>query len=176
MIIRMHMFRAAFAAALLLAFGHAAIADEAGAGKFLRQAIRGDLSEVQIGKLAQQKSTNAEVKSFGEMLVTDHGAHLTEASTLAKTMNVKVHETPTQKAQAIYNKLAKLSGAAFDKEFVAAMVKDHQEDIAKYQQEAQANDGEVSALAQKTLPVLQHHLETAQALQPKVNAEQQSSE
>jgi putative membrane protein len=61
-----------------------------------------------------------------------------------------------------------LSGNAFDKEFVRYMVKDHTKDIAMFQNEAKNGAGEASELAQKTVPVLQKHLETAQALAKKL--------
>jgi len=164
--------RVGFAGALLLGASATAFAAASGGSTFLKQAIRGDLAETQIGQLAQQKSINAEVKSFGQELVTDHSQAKTEATSLAETMKVTVPTKPDRKAQTEYEKLSKLSGSAFDKEFASFMVKDHQEDIAKFQKEAQANDGQVSALAQKTLPVLQKHLQAAQALEAKVGQQQ----
>ena len=158
--------------AALLVSGAVAFAAATGGSSFLKEAARGDMAEVQMGQLAQQKSTNADVKSLGQMLVTDHGQHQTEVTTLAQSMKVTLPTKPARKAQDEYAALSKLSGAAFDKAFVADMVKDHQTNIKKYQKEASANDGQVSALAQKTLPVLQKHLQTAQQLQAKVNAEQ----
>ena len=164
--------RVAFAGALLLGASGTAFAAAAGGSAFLKEAIRGDIAETQIGQLAQQKSTNAEVKSFGQELVTDHSQASTEATSLAQTMKITVPTKPNRKAQTEYEKLSKLSGSAFDKEFASYAVKDHEEDIAKFQKEAKANDGQVSALAQKTLPVLQKHLEAAQALEAKVGKEQ----
>jgi putative membrane protein len=164
--------RAMLASALLLGVSGAALAAGNTGSSFLKEAIRGDIAETQIGQLAQQKSTNAEVKSFGQELVTDHGQAKVEATTLAQSMKITVPTKPPRKAQTEYDKLSKLSGPAFDQEFVSYMVKDHQEDISKFQKEAQANDGQVSALAQKTVPVLQKHLQAAQALQSKVGQQQ----
>jgi putative membrane protein len=135
---------------------------------FLKQAARGDLAETKVGQLAQQKAENADVKAFGQTLVTDHGQHLTEVSNLAKSMNVEMPSQPNQEQKAEYEKLSKLSGKAFDQQFVAGMIEDHQKEIAKYEKEAQSGDPEVAALAKKTLPVLKQHLETAQTLQAKV--------
>jgi len=166
--------RATFAAVLLLGAGGTAFAAASGGSTFLKDAIRGDIAETQIGQLAQQKSTNAEVKSLGQELVTDHGQAKIEATSLAQSMKVTVPTKPSRKAQTEYDKLSKLSGPAFDKAFASYLVKDHEEDIAKFKKEAQADDGQVSALAQKTLPVLQKHLEAAQALESKVG--QQSAQ
>lgn len=164
--------RAALAGALLLGAGGSAFAAASAGSSFLRQAIRGDIAETEIGQLAQQKSTDADVKSFGQELVNDHSQSKTEATSLAQSMKVTVPTTAPRMAQTEYRKLSKLSGPAFDKAFLGYMVKDHQADIAKYQKEAQANDGQVSALAQKTLPVLQKHLQTAQSLESKLGQQQ----
>jgi putative membrane protein len=155
-------------AALTLLCSGAAVAAENGSGAFLKKAVRGDIAETKVGELVQQKSENADVKSFGQMLVTDHGQHLTEVSNLAKSMNVQVPTQPDRKQREVYDKLSKLSGKAFDQQFVADMVEDHKKDIAEYKKEAASGDAEVAALAKKTLPVLQKHLETAEALEKEV--------
>jgi putative membrane protein len=60
--------------------------------------------------------------------------------------------------------MSKLSGNAFDRQFVQHMVADHKKDISDYQKEAKRSDGQVSDYAKTTLPTLQKHLETAQSL------------
>jgi putative membrane protein len=137
---------------------------------FLRNAIRGDIAEVQMGELAQQKSQDPDVKAFGQMLVTDHGQARTAAEAVANSVKLHLPTGPSKQAAMEYRKLSSLSGNAFDKEFVRYMVKDHTKDIAMFQNEAKNGAGEASELAQKTVPVLQKHLETAQALAKKLRA------
>ena len=127
--------------------------------------VQGDLAEVQIGKLAEQKGGSADVKSFGQMLEQDHGQHLQKAQTMAQQLGVTPPAAPSAAQMKVYNKLSKLNGAAFDKQFAAAMVKDHKEDIAKFGKEAKSK-GPVAGFAQETLPTLQKHLQTAQSLTP----------
>lgn len=62
-------------------------------------------------------------------------------------------------------KLRRLSGVAFDQEFARYMVEDHEKDIAKYREEAAHGGADARALAERTLPVLQQHLQMAKALQ-----------
>ena len=131
--------------------------------EFLKDAIQGDNSEIALGQLAQQKASNAKVKDFGKTLVSDHTVAKQEASTLAKTLGVTPSDEPTAEAKDEQDKLSKLSGADFDKEFASYMVKDHQKDIQEFQDQAKAND-QTSALANKQLPTLQKHLQMAQAL------------
>jgi putative membrane protein len=131
---------------------------------FLKEAIEGDLSEVKMGELAQQKGQSQDVKQFGQMLQQDHGQHLQQAQQQAQQMGVTPPTQPNTKQKATYDHLSKLSGAQFDKAFAKDTVKDHKEDIAKYQKEAKGK-GPLAGFAQQTLPVLQKHLQTAQSLQ-----------
>jgi len=131
---------------------------------FLKEAIEGDMAEVKVGQLAQEKGQSQDVKQFGQMLQQDHGQHLTQAQQQAQQIGVTAPTQPNAKQKAMYDKLSKLSGAQFDKAFAQGMVKDHKEDIAKYQKEAKSK-GPLAQFAQQTLPVLQKHLQTAQSLQ-----------
>lgn len=150
---------------VLLCSSAAARAAETEAGSFLQQAAQIDIAEVGAGKLAQQKSANASVQDYGKMLESDHGKHLTAVEDLAKSMGVSIPAEPAAADKKEAAKLQALSGRAFDQEFVKHMVEGHQMAITKYEAEAKAGDADTSALAQKTLPALQHHLEAAEALQ-----------
>ncbi len=116
-----------------------------------------------MGKLAQQKGEGADVKQFGQMLEQDHGQHLQQAQQLANQVGMTPPTEPSAGQKATYDKLNKLSGAAFDKQFAAAAIKDHKEDIAKFQKMAKEKNP-VGELAGKTVPTLQKHLQTAEAL------------
>jgi putative membrane protein len=73
------------------------------------------------------------------------------------------------KDQATYDRLSALSGAAFDRAYMADMVKDHRTDIAEFEKEANSgSDADVKSFASKTLPTLRHHLEMAQSADSKV--------
>jgi putative membrane protein len=128
--------------------------------KFIGKAIEGNLAEVQMGQLAQEKGTRDDVKSYGRMLQQDHSAANQQATAAASTVGVTPPTEPNKKQKADHAKMAKLSGAAFAKH----MVENHKKDIAEYQKEAKRNDGQVSQYASATLPTLQKHLESAQAL------------
>jgi putative membrane protein len=131
---------------------------------FLTDAMKGDNSEVALGKLAQQKGAAQGVKDLGTMLVTDHGAHEATLATLAGQTGVATTDDLKDEAKTEETKLNGLSGAAFDKEFVRATVEDHKKDIAAYEKEAKGT-GPVATMAQQTLPTLKKHLETAEKLQ-----------
>jgi len=157
---------AASAMTLLLAGGATAAPKGQSAAKdqhFMTEAIEGDLSEVNMGKLAQQKGQSDQVKQFGQALQQDHGDHLQKAQQLASQNGMQAPTEPNKKQQAVYNKLEGLSGDRFDRAFAQAMVRDHQEDIKKYQKEAAAKSP-LSDFAQQTIPALQKHLDMAKSL------------
>lgn len=146
--------------------GVAAAQSDSAATKFLEDAIRGNLAEVKMGELAQQRGKSDDVRGFGEALVKDHKMGLQKSSTLAKTLGVTVPTEPSAEATRTYEMLSKLSGEEFDREFAMHMVMDHQKDLAKYTAQAKDNsDPDIATLAQQTLPTLQEHLAVAQSLQ-----------
>jgi len=133
--------------------------------KFIKEAIEGNLAEVQMGQLAQQNGQSQGVKDFGQMLVTDHGQANTKAQSVAQSMNVTPPTEPNAKQKKEHDKMSKLSGAAFDKAFAQHMVADHKKDIAAFQKETKSKNQAVASFASETLPTLQKHLQTAQSLQ-----------
>jgi putative membrane protein len=132
--------------------------------KFIKAAIEGNIAEVDVGKLAQEKGKSDAVKKFGQMLQTDHGKANDEAKAAASQVGVEPPSGASVGEQATYLKLKVLSGDTFDKSFANTMVSDHQKDVKEYQKQSAKNDA-VGEYAKKTLPTLQKHLQEAQQLQ-----------
>jgi len=131
--------------------------------RFVTEAIQADLAEIQVGKLAQQKADNADAKQFGQMLAQDHSQHLQQAQQLATQIGVTAPTEPSTEQKSIYDKLSRLSGPSFDKQFATAMVKDHREDVAKFEKKAKEKNS-IGEFADQTVPTLRKHLKTAEAL------------
>jgi putative membrane protein len=131
---------------------------------FIKEAMQGDLAEVNMGKLAQDKAQSDGVKSFGKMLEQDHGEHSQKVQSKAQELGVTPPQEPNATQKAMYDRLSKLSGAKFDEQFVKEMVSDHKKDIGKYEKEAKSKSP-LADFAKETLPTLQHHLQTADALE-----------
>ena len=146
--------------------GKASAADQS----FIKEAIQGDLAQVNMGKLAQEKGQSEAAKQFGQMLEQDHGQHLQKAKDSAQQLGVSPPIEPNAKQKKMYDQLSKLSGAQFDKQFAQHMIMDHKEDIGKYEKKAKSK-GPLAQFAEQTLPTLQKHLQTAERL-----AEQKSSQ
>jgi putative membrane protein len=139
------------------------------ADDFMAEAAQGGMAEVELGKLAASKGASKEVKDFGSKMVADHSKANAELKALAAKKKVTLPTDVNSEQKSEKDKLSNLSGAAFDKEYVNAMVEDHEKDVADFQRQADAaTDAEVKAFAAKTLPTLKSHLEMIKAIQGKM--------
>jgi putative membrane protein len=130
--------------------------------KFAKDAALGGMTEVELGKLAVQKSSNDEVKQFGQKLVDEHTAANNQLKDVAGKENIEIPGSIDSKRQSRIDKLSKLSGEDFDKAFLKDQLKDHEAQVRDFSAEAQGgSDPNVKAFATKMLPALQQHLELA---------------
>jgi putative membrane protein len=133
--------------------------------KFLQDAALGGLTEVALGKLAIEKGSSDAVKQFGQKMIDDHTKSNDELKQLATAGSVNVPDALDSKHQSRVDKLAKLSGADFDKAYIKDQLKYHQQNVKEFQQEEQYGSVvEVKSLASKALPTMQQHLELAKDL------------
>lgn len=132
--------------------------------KFMDKAAQGGMAEVKLGELAAQKAQSDQVKQFGQRMVDDHSKADDQLKQLASTKGVTLPTTIDKSTQKEYDKLSKLSGPEFDREYMKHMVSDHKKDISDFKSEAsKAKDADVKQFASSTLPTLQEHLQLAQA-------------
>jgi putative membrane protein len=130
---------------------------------FVTKALKGGMAEVQLGQLAADKGASDEVKKFGQRMVTDHSKAGDELKALAQQKNITVPSDLDAKDKATHDRLAKLSGAAFDRAYMQHMLADHRIDVNEFKKESTTGkDPEVKAWATKTLPTLEEHLKLAQ--------------
>jgi len=138
-------------------------------------AIEGaDSSEIAIAKLAESQSTNSGVKSYAKMLVTDHTKALKDAKSLETKVSTNAQTPPGDTTSAatshVIDRLKGLKGMDFDTAFVNHEVDDHKKDIDDTKDMVDATKNtEVKTALQSSLPVLQKHLDRAQALQKELD-------
>lgn len=133
--------------------------------EFLVDQAEINLAEIEIGKLAQQKSTNPEVKKFGKMLVDEHTKSASEVSALAKSKNFTLPASLTEEGQDEYKKLNEKSGVDFDKKFADMMIDGHEKAIKKLEKASKdATDEDVRLWASNNIAGLTAHLEHAKML------------
>jgi putative membrane protein len=135
--------------------------------KFIREAAQGGLAEVELGKLAVEKSSSESVKKFGQRMVDDHSKANDELKKVAEDKGVTLPESLSPKDEMLKERLSKLSGSSFDTTYMENMVKDHKKDVADFQHESKnGKDPDVKQFAAKTLPTLDSHLREAERIAP----------
>ncbi len=127
---------------------------------FAKKAAVSGMAEVALGKMAAAKSSNPQIKEFGNMMVMDHGKANAELMTIAKNKNITLPATLDAEHQAKSDSLSKLSGKDFDKGYVNVMIDGHKKTLALMQGESSSGkDADLKAFAAKTAPVVQKHLD-----------------
>ena len=89
------------------------------------------MAEIELGKMAAEKAANAEVKRFGQMMVDDHTAAANKLKPIATANSIPMPAQLDDKHRDLHDKLAKLSGAEFDREYMKAMVDGHEDVVDK---------------------------------------------
>jgi putative membrane protein len=129
---------------------------------FVHKAAEGGLAEVELGKLASQKSGNADVQAFGKRMVEDHTKLNQQIAQIADTIGARIPKKMGKDQQAEYDKLSALSGDEFDKEYIACMVKDHHKDLREFRMEASTTqDADLKAAVEQASQVIHDHMVTA---------------
>lgn len=136
--------------------------------EFMEEAASGGMAEVEAAQLAQQRASSQQVKDFASRMITDHTQANKELQQIAQQENVTLPTQPTGKDAAATKKLSGLNSTAFDKAYMQDQLSDHQQVVSLFRKEASSGqDPALKAFAQKTLPILQQHLQMAEALNSK---------
>jgi len=137
---------------------------------FAKKAAQGGMAEVKLGQLAEQKGSSPEVKDFGRRMVQDHSKANNQLKDVVSRENIPLPNELDKSDQTTYDRLSKLSGDAFDREYARDMVKDHSKDVSEFQKEAKnGKDESIKNFAAQTLPTLQNHLDQARQMEHAAN-------
>ena len=131
--------------------------------KFMMMAATGGMAEVEMARLALEKSSSDAVKQFAQKMIDDHTAANNELMQVASTKGVMLPTQPDAKQMAMMAKMQKLSGMEFDMMYVKeAGVKGHEMMEKLFMKESMSGkDMDAKAFAAKTLPTVQMHLKMA---------------
>jgi putative membrane protein len=155
--------------AMALLAGGPALADHHGdtghAGKlsaqdhtFVDQAAQANHAEIALARLALQKSQSSDVKEFAQMIIDDHTKAGDQLQSITSKEDVALPQKLSAKDQAEYDRLTKLSGAAFDEEYLKSQKKMHDQAIGLFQKEARSGEQpQLKSFAEDTLPTLHKH-------------------
>jgi len=137
--------------------------------QFVLKASASGLAEVNLANMALKQANEATVKKFAEMMAHDHSKANKELLALADKKKMTAATRMDAEHEKAAAELAKLTGAAFDREYMAGQVKDHKEAVALFETEAkEGRDEDLKAWAEKTLPTLRDHLKMAEETRDKV--------
>ena len=128
---------------------------------FVTKALEGGAAEVQLGQLAQEKSPSNDVKQFAQKMVNDHSQMAdTWLKPVAQQLGATEPKGPSKKDKKEIAKLQGLSGQDFDREYITMMLKDHQQDLKEFRDEAQAaQNPNVKQIAEQGSNVISQHLQ-----------------
>ena len=137
--------------------------------QFVTEAARGGIAEVELGRLAAQRAASDAVRGFAQGMATEHGAANQELMQLARSKGVTLPNDMGLSHRAAMDRLAAMSGPAFDQAYMAEVAKAHQQDAALFARESrEGQDADVRAWAMKTLPTIQEHQRFAYDVQSRI--------
>lgn len=139
-------------------------ADKIDADDFVEEVSAKGIAEVESAKLAQQKSSSADIKAFAQKMITDHSAVNAELTGIASRKKLELSDEAELSNKAKKFMLEQRDGESFDKAYANNQVAAHESTIELFQRATISDDTEISAFATKTLPKLQNHLKMAKEL------------
>ena len=134
--------------------------------KMIKDMAMANLSEIEAARMAQGKTQSEQVKNFAQQMIDDHTKALGDVQQLAQAKGVALPTEPDRKHKRMAQRLAALSGDAFDRAYMdQAGVADHKKTHGLLQKaQSKAKDPDLKALAARTMPIVDQHLNSAQQL------------
>jgi len=155
------------AAAAALSLAHVAVASDLSHKdeKYMTKTAHGLISEVAMGEMAQKNAADERVKQFGKRMVDDHGKELADLKQLASQKKVALPGAMDHGQKKEFDKLGKLSGKDFDKEYVKYEAKDHKEDVEDQSKEMKVTaDPDLKKFATASYDTVSKHKESIDEL------------
>ncbi len=135
------------------------------ASNFAVKAADGGMMEVELGKIARDHAANPRVRAFGDMMVRDHSQAGDNLKSIATSLNIALPDSVSDDARKEIDKMKMKKGKDFDMAYVNMMVDDHKKDIDEFKKcAADCSDSTIKSFAANTLPVLEKHLDSIEAI------------
>jgi putative membrane protein len=139
--------------------------------EFVVKAIAGNIAEIKLSETAIKQSSDKDVEAFARRMVKDHTNLRDALLERAKVMKVAVVAGLEKDTQEKVDRLSRLSGKDFDREYMKCMVDDHEKTLDLFQTWAKkASDTELRDLLNRSIPTVKEHLERARQLSSKLKA------
>jgi putative membrane protein len=134
---------------------------------FVDAAAMGDMYEIKAAQMAETRSTSPAVKKFAAMMIKDHGKTTAAMQAyLAKNTALKAPTDLDQRRTGLLDNLKSAQDKDFDRTYLDQQVAAHEEMLTLMKGFADHGDNaDLQAMASKTAPTVQEHLDKAKALQ-----------
>jgi len=127
---------------------------------FIEKAARASMEEVEVSRVAAERTSNPEVRRFAEMIIADHESVFDDLTNLAADKGVNL---PAKESA---EKWTRRDAKNFDRNYVDKMVSDHNDAVRMFEKHAKdGEDPDTVAYARKHLPKLLSHQQHAVDLQ-----------
>ncbi len=138
---------------------------------FPQKAAMSGMTDMKLSKAAVEKAQNPAVKSYAQMMVSDHEKANANLMALAAKNDIKLPTELDKGDMEACAKVEAMEGADFDKAYMKKMVKNHRKSVALFQSAStSAGDPEVVGFAKSTLPTLEQHLAEAEKIEKDLNS------
>jgi putative membrane protein len=131
---------------------------------FVKSAALGCLAAIELAKLAQSKSQNANVRNFAARVLKEQQAIHSELSSVAKRERLDVPTSLIYEDEQMLQQGREKSAVEFDAWYAQQMGTESQKAIALFESATRMEDAKLAAFAKKALPGLQEHQRLAAAL------------
>jgi len=130
--------------------------------QFMLTAASVSTAEIDLGKLASERGSSAEVRAFGQKMVAEHTRVNAELTQIADQKHVRLLKAMDPANRTLYDELEHMSGATFDHQYAISQLHIHQMGNALYASEAQSGqDADVKAFAARGVTIGNDHLQHA---------------
>lgn len=133
---------------------------------FLLRASADELFELEMSRLAVEKSTAPDLQAYASKLVEQHLAVREELAGLAQAKGLTLPNTLSAARQREIKRLQSLAGDEFDRQYFQAVgLRAHRQNIKLFGDASKrSQDADVKAWANKMMPAQEQHLSDARAL------------
>lgn len=131
--------------------------------RLMMQLAQANIAEINAGKLAEQKTSNDQVKSFAKKMVEDHTKALDDLKQIASSKGVTLPTEPDRQQMAMENKLSALSGEKFDAQYVDQSGNRAHRDTHRLLQRVsnRATDPDLKSYATQVMATVESHQQLA---------------
>jgi putative membrane protein len=141
-------------------------------GKFIREATADNLLEVRLGEMAGRRATTADVKQYGQRMVTDHQKMADQWTDLATKHGVELKPGLGPGRESKVDRLQRADQKAFDRAYMTTMIDLHAADVDSFQKVGMsAHSAPVRKLVTYQLPILREHLLNARRIGKEVGVD-----